>query len=94
MGLQHACRAEKAAAMPWIEKARAALNHKAPDKLAGKWAEMPERERVFWMRAAGMADAAERGAGRQAWADMTPEQREAVRAVLKRSAERARALCD
>lgn len=94
MGLHHACRAEKAEALPWIAKARAALQHQAPDKLADSWAEMTKRERIFWLRLAGGYDVAARGAGDEQWHGLSLEVRQAVRAALKRSAERARALCD
>lgn len=89
MTLAHACKAEKAAAMPYLNKCMEILKRKpVSDPLAVAFDAMNERERVFWMRAAGAADVAARTRGKNQSADLAPSVWEAVRAAMLKSGQR------
>ena len=87
--LAFACKVEKAAVTPRLERCREILGIPARDPLSGEWQAMTERERKFWMRAAGCNDEAARLRDSSVWAALHATTRGAVRAALERSAQRA-----
>lgn len=91
--LNHACKAERDEVAPWLERARAIIKSAgAVDPIAREYDAMNERERSFWLRAAGAADAVKFGKNKSGRDALKPETWEAVRAVMIKSAQRARAI--
>lgn len=87
----------KKALAPGVEKCQAAianyLRRSAPSRVAAVWVEMPERERAFWLRAIGAADAVElHRAHVGPWDALAESVQSALLAVWKRTSARARVI--
>lgn len=89
MTLAHACKAERAEALPWLDRARAALRSAKPaDKVAQAYDALNPRERAFWLRAIGAADMVAKGYHEKGHDALKDDVWERMRETLIKSASR------